>query len=155
MIEISDILYFESFTCLSDQIISCLYNESCAENKVSEDFLHDCAKVAYQRMDLIKKVIILLPEQESELIGENEQYQNQYSKDPIHQCFLIFKTWKKYIPNPTLKQLRETLDKYSVFRGRNPLVSEIDKIMLVLYTCVLVAQCYMIYTLAIYAKCGV
>ena len=127
MIEISDILYFEPFTCLNDQIVSCLCSESCAEKEVSDNFLHDCAKVAYRRRDLIEKAIILFPEQESELIGEMEQCQDQYSKDPIHQCFLIFRTWKKFTPIPTFKGLRETLDKYSVFRGRNPLVSETDK----------------------------
>ena len=126
MIEISDILYFEPFTCLvdgGDRLISRICGEGGVENEVSDEFLYDCAKAAYRRMDLIKKAI-LLPEQESELIGETELCQDQYSKDPIHKCFLIFKIWKKFTPNPNFKGLRETLDKYSVFCGRNPLVSE-------------------------------
>ena len=125
MIEISDILYFEPYTCLTRQLISDMCNEAYAEKEVTEDFLHDCAKTAYRRIDLIKNAIILLPEQESELIGEIGPYQDQYCKDPIHHCFLIFKIWKKFASNPTFKGLRETLDKYSVFCGRNPLVSEV------------------------------
>jgi serine/threonine-protein phosphatase 6 regulatory ankyrin repeat subunit B len=125
MIEISDIVYFELYMCLSDQLISCICDETYAEKEVTDDFLHDCAKDAYQRVNLIKKAIILLPEQESELSLEIGSYHDQYSKDPIHLCFLIFKTWKKFAPNPTFRGLRETLDKYSIFCGRNPLVREI------------------------------
>ena len=73
-------------------------------------------------MDLLKKAV-LLPEQESELVGAIEQCQDQYCKDPIHRCFLVFKTWKKSTSNPTFYGFRATLDKYSVFCGRSPLVS--------------------------------
>ena len=34
--------------------------------------------------------------------------------------FRLFLTWKKYDPNSTYQSLRNTLDKYSIFCGRNP-----------------------------------
>ncbi len=116
MIEISDILYFELYMCLSGQCISCICDETYAEKEVTGDFLHDCAKDAYQRVNLIKKAIILLPEQESKLSLEIGSYHDQYSKDSIHLCFLLFKTWKKFAPNPT-------------FRGLTSIASFVDEIL--------------------------
>ena len=67
------------------------------------------------------KEVLLMPKQESELIGHNiEQCSDQYSSDPV---YLVLRTWKKFAKNPTYKGLREALDKYSIFRGRNSLAA--------------------------------
>ena len=38
-------------------------------------------------------------------------------------CKLVFQVWKENTQSPTYGALRSALDKYSVFCGRNPLVS--------------------------------
>ena len=42
---------------------------------------------------------------------------------PEYQCKLVFQVWKENTQSPTYGALRSALDKYSVFCGRNPLVS--------------------------------
>ena len=42
---------------------------------------------------------------------------------PEYQCKLVFQVWKENTQSPTYEALRSALDKYSVFCGRNPLVS--------------------------------
>ena len=42
---------------------------------------------------------------------------------PEYQCKLVFQVWKESTQSPTYGALRSALDKYSVFCGRNPLVS--------------------------------
>ena len=40
-----------------------------------------------------------------------------------YQCQQVFRVWKENTQTPTYRALRSALDKYSVFCGRNPLVS--------------------------------
>ena len=42
---------------------------------------------------------------------------------PDYQCKQVFQVWKESTRTPTYRSLRSALDKYSVFCGRNPLVS--------------------------------
>ena len=123
MIEINELLFFEPYSCLASEIIVKLFDETQSENEISDDFLRNkvatCAHKSFQRF----KDILILPEQESELHGELELCADQYSSDPIHRCFLVFKTWKKFTASPTHSGLRATLNQYSVFGGRDPLVS--------------------------------
>jgi len=59
-------------------------------------------------------------------IPDNREYYNYCEKfpterdNPAMKCFRLFLTWKKYDPNSTYQSLRTTLDKYSIFCGRNP-----------------------------------
>ena len=128
MEKIDSVLHFESFVSLTPEIILKLFDETNANLEFEEpfEFLHDCAKVMYPDMIQLKE-ILLKPEQESELIGTIEQCRDQYSKDPVYQCFSVLRTWMKFTENPTYKGLQEALGMYSVFRGRNPLVSQLCK----------------------------
>lgn len=122
MLGIDDLLHFDSFVSLSPKIISKLYDEAEAESEVTDNFLDDCAKVAYLKMAHFKDILVS-PEQEREFVGAVEQYHDQFRKDPTYKCLQMFITWKKSIKNPTYSRLREALDKYSIFQGRNPLVT--------------------------------
>ena len=126
MERIDSILHFESFVSLTPEIIFKLFDETNAKLEFKDPFkfLHECARVMYPDMTQLKE-ILLKPEQESELIGTIEQCCDQYSKDPVYQCFSVLRTWNKFTDNPTYKGLREALGTYSVFRGRNPLVSKL------------------------------
>ena len=128
MEKIDSILYFELYSYVTPEIISTLFDEAKLnlETKDHHDFLHDCARAISQYISMVQlKEVLLMPEKESELIGHIEQRPDQYSKDPAYQCFSVLRTWEDSEKNPTYKRLREALDMYSVFRGRNPLVSQL------------------------------
>ena len=116
------LLHFEPYSCLSYELILQLYDEHTANTEVSDAFLHDCAKTAFQKREQLKS-ILLLPEHESEFHGALWQCHDQYSDDPIFQCYELFRTWKKFTEEQTYSGLRRVMDKYSIFCGRNPLVS--------------------------------
>ena len=122
MIEISTLLHFEPFTFLTHKLITTLFDEENTDLDTSDDFLHDCARFCYPNINQLKKILIPL-ELESEYIGAVEQCHDQYHKDPVHRCFLVFMTWKNSTETPTYKILREALGRHSIFCGRNPLVS--------------------------------
>ncbi len=123
MINIGILLLFEPYTCLTGEIISNLM-EGIDQGKIFEDsnddFFRDCAKVAHPKIELLKK-ILLLPEHDSEYNTAINERTDQFSDDPTHKCFHIFKTWQKFTSNPTYQGLREALDSFSIFRGRHPL----------------------------------
>ena len=120
MVNIDLLLYFEPYTCLSNEMIAKLINESNKDVEIPDDFLYECAKVAHPKTDLLKSILLLL-EQDSEYHTSIKGCTDQYSDDRTHKCFTVFKTWKKFTPNPTYGGLREALDRYSIFRGRYPL----------------------------------
>ena len=121
MVKVDTLLYFEPYTCLSKETIDKLLNESNQDSEASDDFFRECAKVAYPKMALLKK-ILLLPEHDSEYNTAVKERIDQFSDDPTHKCYHIFKIWQKFTPNLTYRGLREALDSYSVFRGRHPLL---------------------------------
>ena len=121
---LSALLHFEPYGSLTPEQISALFDEEKSSVEIPDYFLHECARFSHPNLHHFKKILVPL-ELESEYVGAVEQYHDQYHKDPVHRCFLVFMTWKKSTADPTYKGLRETLDKHSVFCGRNPLVSKI------------------------------
>ena len=115
MITIDELFHFDTYTCLSEElIISKLIEKSDTYEEVSDDFLRDCAKVAHPKVLLLKK-LFLSPEQDSEYNTTLMSPRDQYSDDPTHKCFLIFITWKKFKENPLYKEFRKVFDRYSIF----------------------------------------
>ena len=123
MIKITELLFFEPYSCLDPEIIDKLFDQAQSESEISDDFLRNKVAICAHKSIHHFKDILILPEQESELHGELELCADQYSTDPIHKCFLVFKTWKRFTASPTYSGLRTALNRYSVFGGRNPLVS--------------------------------
>ena len=127
MIKVNSLLYFEPYSCLTEEIIVKLMLKCDTEEEVSDSFLRDCAKVAHPKVAILKKIFLQL-EHECEfhtaLVGPHDQY----SEDKTHECFLIFTTWKKFTENCTYRELRNVLDSYSIFCGRNPLENEVSVI---------------------------
>ena len=133
MVRIDTLLFFESYTCFSEEIIAELIDESNQDKEASDGFLRECAKVAHPKTDLLKKVL-LLPEHDSEYNTAVKEPADQYSDDPTHKCFHVFKTWKKFTTNPTYKGLRQALDNFSIFRGRDPLHGKLSLKLSICYT---------------------
>ena len=123
MKDIDTLLYFEPYTCFTGEIIIKFVRECDNDkefNDSDDDFIRGCAKVAHPKLALLKKVL-LLPEHDSEYNTAVKVCVDQFSDDPTHKCFHIFKTWQKFTPNPTYRGLREALDSLNIFRGRHPL----------------------------------
>ena len=120
MVNIGSLLYFEPYTCLSNEIITKLLNETNQDIEIADDFLRECAKVAHPKVSILKS-ILLQPEQDGEYHTYIKGCVDQYSDESTHKCFFVFKTWQKCTPNPTYRGLREALESFSIFRGRHPL----------------------------------
>ena len=117
-ISFHDLLYFEPYSCLSQELITQLFDDVNAKSEISDAFLHDCAKVTFKQMDQLKN-ILLWQGQESEYLGAIRQCHDQYYDDPIFQCYELYRTWKKSTEEPTYNGLRKAIDKYRIFFERN------------------------------------
>ena len=122
-VEVEKLLYFEPYSCLSDELIhSHLYRDGEELNTtVSDSFFLDLATIANLKSSKLKEI---LPLNESELAGAVAQCDEQYKADRRHQCFLLLRTWRDSNENTTYDGLRKLLDSFSIFCGRNPLVSD-------------------------------
>lgn len=122
-VEVEKLLYFEPYSCLSDELIhSHLYLDDEELNAtVSDSFLLDFATTANLKSSKLKEI---LPLNESELAGAVAQCDEQYKADRRHQCFLLLRTWRDSNEKTTYNGLRKLMDNFSIFCGRNPLVSD-------------------------------
>jgi len=69
--------------------------------------------------------VLLAEKNSSEIVAEEflEVVSRTSHKRIEYQCKQVFQVWKESTQTPTYRSLRSVLDKYSVFCGRNPLVS--------------------------------
>ena len=110
MVEVEQLLYFEPYTCFSVEMLRVLFAEDNSEEIVSDAFLDVVSKTAHTKVDKLKCVFS---------IDSIKLQQDQ----PEDQCKQVFQVWKESTQTPTYGALRSALDEYSVFCGRNPLVS--------------------------------
>lgn len=111
--------FFEVYWYFSKEIVSELFSEANCNVQLPDIFLCDASKsVQLENNEMLQKCLrSILPLKHHDLAGIMCDKQD---KDyPIHH---VLYTWKESHPNPTYSALREALDKYSVFVGRNPLV---------------------------------
>ena len=120
MIEFDKLLHFEPWASLSPEIVSKLQNEAQADKEITIDFILDCARVAHPSMAHFKEILVSR-DLEGEFIQSIEI--TGKSNDPINVCRHVFETWYKSAKNATFRELREHIDKYSIFQGRNPLLN--------------------------------
>ena len=120
MIEFDTLLHFEPWASLSPEIVSKLQNEAQADKEITTDFILDCARVAHPSWAHFKEILVSR-DLEGEFIQSIEI--TGKSNDPINVCRHVFETWYKSAKNATFRELREHIDKYSIFQGRNPLVN--------------------------------
>ena len=118
---IKELLYFEPYTCFNKEIVTKLFDESNLESEISESFLSDLARCAYSYKDSLKSILLYNGNFEREFSAAISICPSNQAT-PHHQCFLLFHTWLRCSPTPvTFRDLREVLDRHSVFAGRNPL----------------------------------
>ena len=122
MLGISELLYFEPYTCFNPTLLAELFKDENSGNEVPDIFHLDAGMAAHSKMHILKNILEHNPRELQAAIAiaiVSQTYQN----DPMHNCYLLFRTWALSAPSPTYQALRSALDRFSVFCGRNPLVS--------------------------------
>ena len=122
MVEIDQLLYFEPYTCLSEEMLRELVAESenSSDKLVSEAFVDKVGKISHTKVDQLKQALGINSTKFLNVLARAPPFQRD---QPEYQCKLVFQVWKESTQSPTYRALRSALDKYSVFNGRNILVS--------------------------------
>ena len=110
MVEVEQLLHFEPYFCFSLEMLKVLFAEENSEEIVPETFFDVVSKTANTKVDHLKQLFSI----------DSVKLQRD---QPGYQCKQVFLVWKENTQTPTYRALRSALDKYSVFCGRNPLVS--------------------------------
>ena len=123
-VELEKLLLFEPYNNLGEDILKELFDEK-KDRKMKDDFLYDVADQIVREAD-------------SEDIDQKKEYflklfnphptllQERVCRAPegaTHKLVRIFQIWRDRSTDQSYGHLRRKLDEYSVFCGRNPLVS--------------------------------
>ena len=119
---ISELLYFEPYAVLTAELIKQLFAKDNTKKLVSSSFITELACRMYPFNDSLEQVLTPDPsilsrmykEHHLEILGE--LYRQQL------RCQRILEAWVEQLgPAATYKKLRQELNEYSIFCGRNPL----------------------------------
>ena len=117
-------LHFEPYLGLDRKVLDHLFCKYCANDEVSESFLHDLAGNFCPDLEERVPIATLL-----KVFNVPSSYiQSVYGQFPderdnhIMRCFRLLVAWKDNFDTggSTYQSLRTTLDKYSIFNGRDP-----------------------------------
>ena len=127
-----DALHFEPYLGMPVQLIDQLFDKDLARHEVDTNFLHDLAESIHPKLTkedpkAMKKMLQMFNISDSRLFYSYfEQFPNE-KDNPIMKCFRLFLTWKNCdTGGSTYQSLRTTLDKYSIFCGRNPVSNNVQ-----------------------------
>ena len=120
-------LYFEPYFGLQRMVLNRLFCKYCARDEVSESFLHDLAGSLCQDMKErvpLATLLKVLKVQPGYIQSVCEQFPEERDNH-VRRYFRVLVAWKDNFDTGggTYQSLRTTLDKYSIFCGRNPLVN--------------------------------
>ena len=115
---LEELLYFEPYSHLGERILCKLFNEQSPHNEelTSDEFLYRIADRTYQNKD---KFVKLFNNPQTTSLHERI---NQAPPGPTHELVRVFQLWRD-CSEGSYRCLRKQLDSFSVFAGRNPLVS--------------------------------
>ena len=121
-VEIEQLLYFEPYSCFSAEILTKFFAEfvNNSDKLLSESFLNKLSKTSHKKVDQLKQALSFNSAKFQAALARAPPFLRDH---PEYQCKLVFQVWKMNTQSPTYRALRSALDKYSVFCGRNPLVS--------------------------------
>ena len=125
-IKLVNALYFEPYLGLDRKVLDRLFCTYCEKDEVGENFLHDLAGNFCPEMEERVPIATLL-----KVFKVSSSYiQSVYEQFPeerdshVRRCFRVLVAWKDNFDTggSTYQSLRTTLNKYSIFCGRDPLV---------------------------------
>ena len=109
-ISLGDLLHFEPYMCFSPYCLSLLYSPESQSLPLTQQFIEDACSLHF---DDFCKVLNVRPHQVESGSDSSTDY---------HKVERMFKKWQSSTEE-TFQCLREHLDKYSLFSGRNIFVS--------------------------------
>ena len=120
---ISELLYFEPYTLLTSDVITQMFARHTSSLIVSDAFLSEVAARFYLCKNILSQILMPQPRLLSEKLK-----MDVYSLDSLDEmskhlrCVHILEAWMERQESPaTYRKLRQELNKYSIFCGRNPL----------------------------------
>ena len=125
-----DALHFELYHGMHKRLIDQLFDKYLANQEVDDNFLHDLAANIYPKLMQqvsIEMVLRMFNISDIRLFNSYfEEFPNE-KDDPVMRCFRLLLTWKNCdAGGSTYQSLRATLDKYSIFCGRNPVSNNVQ-----------------------------
>ena len=124
-LDLEDALHFEPYLGMYRTLIGRLFHKDLANQKVNDYFLHDLAESMYSKFikedpKALKMVLQMFNISDSRpFYSYFEQFPSEWD-NPVMRCFRLLLTWKNCdTGGSTYHSLRTTLDKYSIFNGRN------------------------------------
>ena len=124
-----DALHFEPYLGMHVQLIDQLFDKDLANQEVDDNFLHDLAANIYPKLTkedpkAMKKMLQMFDISDSRLFYSYCEQFPKEKENPVMKCFRLLLTWKNCdAGGGTYQSLHTTLDKYSIFCGRNPVSS--------------------------------
>ena len=127
-----DALHFESYLGMHKQLIDQLFDKDLADHEVDDCFLRDLAANIYpklmQQLPIQTVLQMFNISDDSLFYSYFEQFPNERD-NPVMRCFRLLLTWKNCdTGGSTYQSLRTTLDKYSIFCGRNPVSNQFKQL---------------------------
>ena len=117
-------LHFEPYLGMPKRLMGRLFDKELLHKEVDDDFLRDLAANIYpklmQQLPIHMVLRVFDISDDSLFYSYSEQFPSERD-NPVMRCFRLLLTWKNCdAGGSTYQSLRTTLDKYSIFCGRNP-----------------------------------
>ena len=114
---VEELLFFDSYFSISPPTLEELFHCEKLEERVEEQLLASMANDVYTKK--------FMPKFEKAINPHAIAYQEDLQKETTEarRCLVLFRTLRNKISNPTYQNFRQELDKFSIFCGRNPMVS--------------------------------
>ena len=117
---ISELLCFEPYALLTPDLIAKLFAKENSKQSVSDDFITELAKWMYPSCEALLQVLKPSPQILTKKCEDIRDSLGEFIKQQL-MCEHILETWVEQQRSATYRNLRQVLDRYSIFCGRNPL----------------------------------
>ena len=117
---ISELLNFEPYALLNQDLIAKLFSNENAKQSVSDDFISELAQWMYPFNDALVQALKPLPKVLNQKCESISGSLGEVSTQQL-MCEYILETWVEQQRSATYRKLRQQLNRYSIFCGRNPL----------------------------------
>ena len=128
-LDLESALHFEPYHGMQTRLIDKLFDKDFANQEVDDSFLQDLANNIHPKLmqQVPTETVLQMFNISDGCLFYNYCDQFPDERDnPIMRCFRLLLTWKNCdAGGSTYQSLRTTLDKYSIFCGRNPLVNNL------------------------------
>ena len=116
-IPLCDLVLFESYLSIGPELLYELFHQDNSNKLVSETFLKHLASHIRPQMSLFEEVVDPQP-----AIDYQEELETKSL--PASKCLVLLQWLLRKLKNPTYENFHKELDKFSLFCGRNPMVSK-------------------------------